>query len=76
MPLLFPALARADVYGNGSAGTRMIAVNTVLADANQQYTSLTVDAGVTLTVASGTVIRCTGAVRWVLRTAADPADLF
>ncbi len=53
------------IYGNGSAGARVIdgaaiAASPRLLDDNLQYTDLTVEAGVTLEVGSGTVIRCTG----------------
>lgn len=49
------------VYGDGSAGVKTISADTSLADANLQYTDFTVNSGVTLTVDSGTIIRCTGA---------------
>lgn len=48
------------VYGDGSAGAMTISSDTLLASGNSQYTNFTVDSGVTLTVPSGTVIRCTG----------------
>jgi hypothetical protein len=48
------------VYGDGSADAREISTNTTLADSNLMYTDFTVNAGSTLTVPSGTVIRCTG----------------
>jgi hypothetical protein len=48
------------IYGNGSAGARTVPGNQTLADENVQYTDFTVAAGATLTVPSGTVIRCTG----------------
>jgi hypothetical protein len=48
------------IFGNGSAGVRVISSNITLDDSNPQYESFTIDAGVTLTVHSGTVIRCTG----------------
>jgi hypothetical protein len=55
------------VYGDGSAGPKTVSVDETLGadpapdnDANLQYTDFTIDAGVTLTVPSGTVIRCTG----------------
>jgi hypothetical protein len=49
------------LFGDGSFGNKTISANTVLADLNPQYGNFTVDAAVTLTVRSGTVIRCTGA---------------
>ncbi len=51
------------VYGNGSAGARTIAVDEDWQDTpptNLMFTDFTVNAGVTLDVPSGTVIRCTG----------------
>jgi hypothetical protein len=48
------------VYGDGSANAREISTDTTLNDSNLMYTDFTVNPGVTLTVASGTVIRCTG----------------
>jgi hypothetical protein len=47
------------VYGDGSAGAKTISASATLDDVNTQYTDFIVDAGVTLTVPSGTVIRCT-----------------
>lgn len=47
------------VFGDGSAGNRVISSNTTLDDSNPQYESFTIVSGVTLTVHSGTVIRCT-----------------
>lgn len=54
-----------DVYGDGSAGSLVIAsttdwVTTPPADLNLQYSSCTINAGATFTVPSGTVIRCQG----------------
>ncbi len=51
------------IFGNGSSGARTISSDASFAsagDANDQYTDFIVDTGVTLTVPSGTVIRCTG----------------
>lgn len=48
------------VYGDGSAGASVQASNVTLALDNLQFTDFTVNAGATLTVQSGTVIRCTG----------------
>lgn len=48
------------IYGDGSAGEKIVASDEFLSDANLQYTDFVVENGVTLTVASGTVIRCTG----------------
>ena len=49
------------IYGNGSSGARTVTADETLEDANLQYTDFTVSAGATLTVPSGTVVRCTGA---------------
>jgi hypothetical protein len=49
------------IYGDGSAGDRLFDGGThFFADANTQYTDFTVEAGTTLHVHSGHVIRCTG----------------
>lgn len=48
------------VYGDGSAGAKTIATDTTLTDSNLMFTDFVVNAGQTLTVPSGTVIRCTG----------------
>jgi hypothetical protein len=48
------------IYGDGSAGARTVSADETLSDENFQYTNFTVEAGFTLTVPSGTVIRCTG----------------
>lgn len=48
------------IFGDGSAGAKVVATSTTLVDTNLQYTDFTVDTGVTLTVESGTIIRCTG----------------
>lgn len=52
-------------YGNGSAGARVVTTNESLITSNDdpgnlQFTDLTVNAGATLSVPSGTVIRCSG----------------
>lgn len=49
------------IYGDGSAGAKVISEDMVLADVNLQYTDFTVNHGVTLTIQSGARIRCTGA---------------
>lgn len=51
--------ATSQPYGNGSGGAVTINTTRTLADPNVQYTSLTINTGITLTVPSGTVIRCT-----------------
>jgi hypothetical protein len=52
------------IYGDGSAGSLAVTATgnllTLAGSANLQFTNVTVDAGVTLTVPSGTLIRCTG----------------
>ena len=52
------------IYGNGSAGAKTVSADEDWSGAypaNLQFTDFTVNAGVTLTVPSGTVIRCSGA---------------
>jgi hypothetical protein len=48
------------IYGDGSAGQRIVESSTSLRDINLQYMDFIVEEGVTLTVPSGTVIRCAG----------------
>jgi hypothetical protein len=48
------------IYGDGSRGALVVAADTTLAELNTQYTDCTVNAGVTLTLPSATVLRCTG----------------
>ena len=51
------------IYGDGSAGALTISADTTLNSTdhlNLQYTDITINAGTTLTVQSGTVLRCTG----------------
>ncbi len=54
------------VYGDGSAGAltvnSTVSLETLQDDGNYQFTSCSVASGITLSVQSGTVIRCTGAV--------------
>jgi hypothetical protein len=52
------------IYGDGSAGSLAVTASgdllTLAGSANLQFTDVTIDAGVTLNVPSGAVIRCTG----------------
>ncbi len=53
------------IYGDGSAGARTVGADEnwedpLVAPTNFQFTDLTIVPGVTLTIPSGTVIRCTG----------------
>jgi hypothetical protein len=52
------------VYGDGSAGAKTVAADELwtggTAPTNFQFTDVTINAATTLTVPSGTVIRCTG----------------
>ena len=52
------------IFGDGSAGAKTVAASETWVDetapTNLQFTDVTVNSGVTLTVPSGTVIRCTG----------------
>lgn len=69
------------IYGDGSAGALAVIADIRLGDqgdVNLQFTDVTVAAGVTLTVQSGTVIRCTGtftnAGTIVVQSGAEGAD--
>lgn len=56
-------ISRARVFGDGSMGTRRVSSDVRLGDdgdVNTQYVDFEVPEGVTLTVQSGTIIRCTG----------------
>ncbi|MBV8673534.1 MAG: hypothetical protein JOZ33_08880 [Acidobacteriaceae bacterium] len=48
------------IFGNGSAGNKHISVDTTFdgSEFNLQYTNFTIDAGVTLTLPSGAILRC------------------
>ncbi len=68
------------VYGNGSAGSRVVSSDENWNDAaqaptNLQFTNLTIEAGATLMLPSGMTIRCTGTFtnngNLVVRTGAD-----
>jgi len=48
------------IYGDGSSGAKVVASDETLSDASAQFTDVTINSGVQLTVPSGTVIRCTG----------------
>lgn len=48
------------IYGDGSAGARSFTASALFTDSNPQYTNLVIAAGVTLTVPSGAVLRCSG----------------
>jgi hypothetical protein len=48
------------IYGDSSAGAKTVSSSATFSDTNLQYTNFTVDSGVTLTVPSGMVIRCSG----------------
>jgi hypothetical protein len=48
------------IYGDGSSGSKTIAADTTLIGLNTQYENFTINAGFTLTIPSGAVIRCTG----------------
>ena len=48
------------LYGDGSAGPKVVSATTSLTDSNTQYTNFAVNAGVTLTIAHGYWLRCTG----------------
>jgi hypothetical protein len=48
------------IYGNGSDGSMVVTTNQTLSDAAPMYTDVVINSGVTWTVPSGTVIRCSG----------------
>lgn len=48
------------IFGDGSAGAKTVAASEDWTETNPQFTDVTIDAAATLTVPSGTVIRCTG----------------
>src|SRR5262245_20628358 len=52
------------IYGDGSAGAKTVAADetwvAAAAPTNPQFADVTINSGATLTVQSGTVIRCTG----------------
>lgn len=54
------------IYGDGSAGDLHVTASndllTLAADGNLQFASVIIDAGVVLSVPSGTIIRCTGSL--------------
>lgn len=52
--------ALAAVYGDGSAGSSTISADAILTAPNLQFVDFVVASGVTLTVESGTEIRCSG----------------
>jgi len=50
------------IFGNGSAGSKHISVDTIfdVNEFNLQYKDFTIDATVTLTIPSGAILRCHG----------------
>lgn len=65
MQMMPPGTATPTAYGDGSAGARVVSAdenwnNAGEAPSNLQFTDLTINAGVTLTLPSGMTIRCTG----------------
>ncbi len=48
------------IYGDGSAGALVVSSNQSLTSANLQFSSVVIQSGQTLTVESGTIIRCSG----------------
>lgn len=47
-------------YGNGACGDLTIAQNSIFHDPGCQYRNITIQAGATLSVVSGSIIRCSG----------------
>ncbi|MFQ5495577.1 MAG: hypothetical protein ACE5EX_09370 [Phycisphaerae bacterium] len=66
------------IYGDGSAGVKTVSADENLTGRNHQYTDFTIASGVTLTIQSGTVIRCTGSFinngSIVVRTGTEGGD--
>ena len=48
------------IYGDGSDGAKIVAANETLSDSAAMYTDVVIDSGMTWTIPSGAVIRCTG----------------
>ena len=48
------------VYGDGSAGSVNYSISSTFQESNPQFTDFTIANGVTLTVPSGTILRCSG----------------
>lgn len=48
------------IYGDGSSGALNVSSNVTLNSANTQFTNISIEAGATFSVPSGTVLRCTG----------------
>ena len=48
------------IYGDGSDGAKSVATNQTLSDPAPMYTDVVIESGMTWTVPSGAVIRCTG----------------
>jgi hypothetical protein len=46
--------------GDGSAGAKTVSANEILSDTNTMFTDITINSGVTWTIPSGTIIRCSG----------------
>lgn len=49
-----------EIYGNGNQGALIVTGNVTLPAGDHQYTNVTIDTSATLTVESGSTIRCTG----------------
>jgi len=66
------------IYGDGSAGSKTVLTDEALTGRNHQYADFTIASGVTLTIQSGTVIRCTGSFinngSIVVRTGTEGGD--
>jgi hypothetical protein len=62
------------VYGDGSGGNLIISANqTDITSDNQQFENVTINAGVTLTVPTGTIIRCAGSFSNAGTVKVDPS---
>ena len=55
-----PGTEAPSIYGDGSAGNLAVSSNTSFTGLNAQFENITIDAGQTLQLNSGTILRCTG----------------
>ncbi len=49
-----------NAYGNGSRGDLIVSSTTNFSDANPQYQNITINSGATISLPSGSILRCTG----------------
>jgi hypothetical protein len=51
-----------EASGDGSAGAKTVSANEILSDTNTMFTDITINSGVTWTIPSGTILRCSGSL--------------